>query len=1021
MAFALIGCLHERIINVAQLKHPVFADLSGGFESATNLNEEIGRMRSKMLDGIAVKRALREETVLEAEATGRDKGGRMQRRTFNRRANHLFPFPALSEDFNSQTKGYEHLYGMLDLDKVVVVCGFGEVGPWGSARTRWEMEATGVFSVEGCVEMAWLMGLIKYFEGKTGQGQLYSGWVDAKTNEPVRDIDVKGRYERYILEHSGIRVIEPDLFDGYDPQNKQFLVEVVIDGDVPEIEVSEEEAMNFKKRHGDSADVYCRDGDRWMVSLRRGATIYVPKAVAFNRWVAGQLPTGWNAATYGIPEDIINQVDPVTCYNLVSTMEALLSAGITDPYEFYQHMHVSEVANTTGSGVGGMRSTRRIYLDRTLDKEVPGDMLQEHFINTAAAWVNMLMMSASGPVKTPVGACATSVQSVDIAVETILSGKAKAVIAGGFDDFQEQGSYEFAQMGATSNTKEEVAAGREPKEMSRPTSSSRSGFMEAQGAGNQLLMSASTAIEMGLPIYGIIAHSATAMDKEGRSVPAPGQGILTTARQSPSQRCPHPILDMSYRRRMLRQALVFADKWHEQAIAEMQADMKEQAAATGGEQSTEHLSTVMMERMEYIDNEHSRQRKTALMHWGNDFYRGVHSKAISPLQGALATYGLTVDDIQVASFHGTSTKANDTNESSVLHQQMAHLGRSIGKPLFGVFQKYLTGHPKGAAAAWMLNGVLQIINSGIVPGNRNADNIDSELQQYHHIVFPSRTIKMPPGEVLKAALLKSFGFGQVGGEVLVLHPDHLLACLSPEEYAVYRDRRQQRYTRAYRYFHEAMSGQRSLVHIKSAAPYGSAIQSQVYLDPSARAEFTPKAKTWTFNEKRWAPKADDVNELERTAKHMAFSQATQGRETASTTSKTGVGVDIEPISSINIDNEDFVRRNFSAAEVEYCNKSADPKSSFAGRWCAKEAVIKALSSLVPEQKVTKDSGAGLSEVEILPGPSGAPLVKLHGEAKERVERAMHTAGIEKLQNTVSISHSGSYAMAMATSVGDRKE
>lgn len=47
----------------------------------------------------------------------------------------------------------------------MVVTGYAEVGPWGNARTRWEMEATGVFSLEGCVEMAWLMGMITHHHG----------------------------------------------------------------------------------------------------------------------------------------------------------------------------------------------------------------------------------------------------------------------------------------------------------------------------------------------------------------------------------------------------------------------------------------------------------------------------------------------------------------------------------------------------------------------------------------------------------------------------------------------------------------------------------------------------------------------------------------------------------------------------------------------------------------------------------------------------------------------------------------
>ena len=49
------------------------------------------------------------------------------------------------------------------------------------------------------------------------------------------------------------------------------------------------------------------------------------------------------------------------------------------------------------------------------------------------------------------------------------------MLAGGFDDFIEEGSYEFANMKATSNSVKEFAAGREPTEFSRPTTSTRAG------------------------------------------------------------------------------------------------------------------------------------------------------------------------------------------------------------------------------------------------------------------------------------------------------------------------------------------------------------------------------------------------------------------------------------------------------------------------------------------------------------------------------------------------------------------
>ncbi len=50
--------------------------------------------------------------------------------------------------------------------------------------------------------------------------------------------------------------------------------------------------------------------------------------------------------------------------------------------------------------------------------------------------------------------------------------------------------------------------------------------------------------------------------------------------------------------------------------------------------------------------------------------------------------------------------------------------------------------------------------TGIIPGNRNADNIDAQLQECDFILFPNRSIYTYG---FKAGLLKSFGFGQVGG------------------------------------------------------------------------------------------------------------------------------------------------------------------------------------------------------------------------------------------------------------------
>ena len=43
--------------------------------------------------------------------------------------------------------------------------------------------------------------------------------------------------------------------------------------------------------------------------FKKGACVFVPKAFKFSRTMAGQIPTGWDAGRYGIPEDIVAQTD----------------------------------------------------------------------------------------------------------------------------------------------------------------------------------------------------------------------------------------------------------------------------------------------------------------------------------------------------------------------------------------------------------------------------------------------------------------------------------------------------------------------------------------------------------------------------------------------------------------------------------------------------------------------------------------------------------------------------------------
>ena len=98
--------------------------------------------------------------------------------------------------------------------------------------------------------------------------------------------------------------------------------------------------------------------------------------------------------------------------------------------------------------------------------------------------------------------------------------------------------------------------------------------------------------------------------------------------------------------------------------------------------------------------------------------------AARPLREALDRHGLTADDIGVVSKHDTSTDMNDPNEADLHDRLQTALDRTPGNPLLVVSQKTVTGHAKGGAAAWQLDGVLRMLETGRVPGNRNLESVD---------------------------------------------------------------------------------------------------------------------------------------------------------------------------------------------------------------------------------------------------------------------------------------------------------
>ncbi|MFH0765506.1 MAG: holo-ACP synthase [Calditrichota bacterium] len=116
----------------------------------------------------------------------------------------------------------------------------------------------------------------------------------------------------------------------------------------------------------------------------------------------------------------------------------------------------------------------------------------------------------------------------------------------------------------------------------------------------------------------------------------------------------------------------------------------------------------------------------------------------------------------------------------------------------------------------------------------------------------------------------------------------------------------------------------------------------------------------------------------------------------------GVGVDICEVSRIEneLKREDCGFRNdvFTAGEIAYCESQRHPARSYAARFAAKEAVLKALGE-------RPESGFFLREIETLKSPTGSPRLELSGRIKEIAALSR----VRRIQ--VSLSHTDRLALA----------
>jgi len=122
----------------------------------------------------------------------------------------------------------------------------------------------------------------------------------------------------------------------------------------------------------------------------------------------------------------------------------------------------------------------------------------------------------------------------------------------------------------------------------------------------------------------------------------------------------------------------------------------------------------------------------------------------------------------------------------------------------------------------------------------------------------------------------------------------------------------------------------------------------------------------------------------------------------------GIGTDIieclRIAQMIERHGELFINRVYTEHEIAYCSTKKASTQHYAGRWAAKEAVLKVLGT-------GWKRGISWRDIEVRNKPSGAPTITLYAGARDVAEK------LEIKNLLISISHCRSHATAYSIAEG----
>jgi len=225
-----------------------------------------------------------------------------------------------------------------------------------------------------------------------------------------------------------------------------------------------------------------------------------------------------------VDSKLAKRADPFAKFALWAADVALEQAGLT-----IDDSNRAEVGVVIGSGIGGMQTWEEQYerlIERGPDRVSP--FLVPMMIADMASGLVSIQTGAMGPHLCAVTACASGVHAMGVAVDLILTGRARAVITGGAEAGISKSSlagFCAAQALSTRND--------DPEHACRPFDRDRDGFVMGEGATCMIVEDLDYALQRRAPILAEIAGIGLSGDAHHITEPAPdGAGAALCMRNA---------------------------------------------------------------------------------------------------------------------------------------------------------------------------------------------------------------------------------------------------------------------------------------------------------------------------------------------------------------------------------------------------------------------------------------------------------------------------------------------------------